>query len=142
MNTQTSGPPRLSRMILALVLLVVGLPLVTHAVPNEDEADIQWILDRQVPNDIVPNPHTGRSGLVISYLIPPDDPDYPSFFSRSWIYDDAVAALALMVEGEYAAARAILTALAVLVDTDGKLGFSYNTHDAWFHPYYRSGAIA
>jgi hypothetical protein len=142
MKTQAFGLTYLSVTVLALALLAVGLPAITHAVSNQEEADIQWILDQQVPNSVVPDPHTGRSGLVISYRIPSDDPDYPDLFSRSWIYDDAVAALALTVEGEYAAAGAILTALAGLVDTDGKLGFSYNTHDAWFHAYYRSGAIA
>ena len=142
LNVRAVGPSYLSRLVLALALLVVGLPAIAHAVPSEEETDIQWILDQQVPNTIVPNPHTGRSGLVISYLIPPDDADYPSFFSRSWIYDDAVAALALTVEGEYAAARATLIALAGLVEPDGKIGFSYNTHDAWYHDYYRSGAIA
>ena len=142
MKTQAFGLTYLSVTVLALALLAVGLPAITHAVSTEEEADVQWILDQQVPNSIVPDPHAGRSGLMVSFRIPPDDLDYPSLFSRSWIYDDAVAAVALTAEGEYAAARAILTALAGLVDTDGKLGFSYNTHDAWFHAYYRSGAIA
>lgn len=46
------------------------------------------------------------------------------------------------MEGECQAAEDTLTALAGLIDDDGKLGFSYNTHDDWFHEMYRTGAIA
>jgi len=142
LKARACGLTYLARTILVLTLLAVGLSASAYAVPDGENADVQWILAQQVPNSLVPSPHAGRSGLMVSYLIPSDDPDYPDLFSRSWIYDDAVAAVALTVEGEYTATQTILTALAGLVDTEGKIGFSYNTHNAWFHDYYRSGAIA
>jgi uncharacterized repeat protein (TIGR01451 family) len=136
---------------LKLMLLLVGC-LVTVGVMTEVAGvsgvsarraeGVPWLLGQQVPNSTVPAPAPGRSGLAISYIIPPSDPGYPYLFSRSWIYDDALAVIAWSMEGECQAAQKTLSALAGLIDVDGKLGFSYNTADAWFDNTYRTGAIA
>jgi uncharacterized repeat protein (TIGR01451 family) len=138
--------------ILKAVLLLVGCLVIIGSVAGLARAaaaaggwaeGVQWLLGQQVSNSTVPTPASGRSGLVISYIIPPSDPSYPYLFSRSWIYDDALAVIALSMEGECQAAKDTLSALAGLLDTDGKLGFSYNTADGWFdNTRYRTGAIA
>jgi uncharacterized repeat protein (TIGR01451 family) len=104
---------------------------------------VQWLLGQQVPNSTVPTPASGRSGLVISYIVPPSDPSYPYLYNRSWIYDDALAVISWSMEGECQAAEDTLSTLAGLLDAGGKLGFSYNTADHWFDSTrYRTGAIA
>lgn len=138
--------------ILKLALLLVGCLVIIGSVAGLARvaaADggwaegVQWLLGQQAPNSIVPVPVSGRSGLVISYIIPPSDPVYPFLFNRSWIYDDALAVISWSMEGECQAAEETLSALADLLDADGKLGFSYNTKDHWFdNTRYRTGAIA
>lgn len=135
-----------STLLLVGYLVVIGsaagLARVAAAAGGWAEG-VQWLLGRQVPNSTVPTPAPGRSGLVISYIIPPSDPSYPYLYHRSWIYDDALAVIAWLMEGECQAAKKTLSALASLLDGDGKLGFSYNTADGWFdNTRYRTGAIA
>jgi len=104
---------------------------------------VNWLLDQQVPNSTVPAPAPGRSGLVNSYIIPTSDPNYPSIFDNSWIYDDALAVIAWSLEGECQAARRTLSAIDGLIDAEGKLSFAYNTNDAQVaDTRYRTGAIA
>ncbi len=126
---------------LVIIGSVAGLARV-GAVAGGWAEGVQWLLGQQVPNSTVPTPAPGRSDLVISYIIPQSDESYPFLFSRSWIYDDALAVISWSMEGECQAAEETLSAIADLLDTDGKLGFSYNTADDWFHDLYRTGAIA
>lgn len=127
---------------LAIIGSVAGLARSARAA-NGWADGVQWLLGQQVPNSTVLTPSAGRSGLVVSYIVPPSDPSYPYLFNRSWIYDDALAVIALSMEGECQTARKTLPALAGLLDADGKLGFSYNTADSWFdNTRYRTGAIA
>lgn len=75
-----------------------------------------------------------EAGLVRSFRLEQDDPLYGAEGDggrtewRSWLYDDAVAALAFTYGGRPAAARAILQRLAVLQAADGSFGFAF---DAW-----------
>jgi hypothetical protein len=85
---------------------------------------------------------TSELCAVFSYIIPQSDPSYPFLFNRSWIYDDALAVISWSMEGECQAAKDALSALTGLLDVEGKLGFSYNTNDLFFHTLYRTGAIA
>jgi uncharacterized repeat protein (TIGR01451 family) len=127
---------------LVIVGSAAGLAGVVAAAGGWAEG-IQWLHGRQVPNSTVPTPASGRSGLVISYIIPPSDPSYPYLYHRSWIYDDALAVISWSMEGECQAAQKTLSALNGLLDGEGKLGFSYNTADSWFdNTRYRTGAIA
>lgn len=93
--------------ILTLTLLLVGWLVIVGSTAgvvrisgvSSGWADgVQWLLDEQVPNSTVPSPAPGRSGLVISYVIPESDPGYPYLFSRSWIYDDALAVISWSME--------------------------------------------
>lgn len=75
-----------------------------------------------------------EAGLVRSYRLPQSDPLYGAAGEegrtewRSWLYDDAVAALALTYAGRTAEAQAILERLAPLQAADGSFGFAF---DAW-----------
>lgn len=96
----------------------------------------------------------GYRGLVRSFAIPFDDPDFgyasPTgdrtgyrLEQRSWVYDDAVAVLALTADRDFAAAKSILSQLASLQEPDGSLRFSYDVfRGSMFDSYVRSGALA
>lgn len=140
------------RQILKLALLLAGCLVIIGSVAGLTRVaavaggwalGVQWLLDQQAPNSTEPTPAYGRSGLSISYIIPQADPSYPYLYSRSWIYDDALAVIAWSMEGECQAAQKTASALAGLLDAEGKLGFSYNTADNWFdNTLYRTGANA
>ena len=124
-------------LICCLVLIGSGVVLarITIAAASGWIRGVQWLINRQVPNNIVPHPVSDRSGLVISYIIPPSDASYPFLFNRSWIYDNALAVISLSMERECRTAKNTLSALAGLLDAQGKLSFSYNTADDWSDPF-------
>lgn len=124
------------------IFIIILFSIVETVYAGATYQQMQWLLDRQVPDTTVPDPVSGREGLILSYIIPPDDPAYPYLFSRSFIYDDALAVISLTMEGEHEAAENTLRALSGLIEPDGKLGFSHNTHDLFTHEYYRTGAIS
>lgn len=95
------------------------------------------------------------TGLVRSFSIPQDDPDYGydggdasrragyRMEQRSFIYDDALAVLAFLGANRAGAARAVLTQLARLQSTDGSLPFSVDDYLGQVaDDYKRSGALA
>ncbi|MCB0165809.1 MAG: hypothetical protein H6631_13020 [Anaerolineaceae bacterium] len=110
--------------------------------PKNRRLAIAWLIRQITPNETVPQPLTDRAGLIIGYALPQTDEAYPYLFARSWIFDDALAGIAFTANANFGEAQAILNALKGQVQADGKLGFSYNTDNDWFHEYYRSGAIA
>lgn len=93
----------------------------------------------QIQQGRAPASRPSLAGLVRSFAIPHDDPDYghdeadaPSradhrVEQRSFIYDDALAVLAFLGAGRGDRARAILTQLAKLQSDDGSLPFSVDT---------------
>lgn len=84
-----------------------------------------------------------KYGLVRSYFIPQNDPRYSvSLANRSWIYDDALAALSFTKAGDKALAASILSALSALQNADGSLDFSYDVTTGSLGAVKRSGAIA
>ncbi len=111
---------------------------------DAEEQAVEWIKDRIVPNATVPEPDPARRHLLISYTVPGNDPSYPYIYSRSYIYDDALGAIALTMTGHFREAEKILGALGRLIREDGSLWFAYNTVNRW--PYegtiIRTGAIA
>jgi hypothetical protein len=106
------------------------------------ELAVNWLIEQIAPNVIVPNPLPNRAGLIISYQIPETDEAHPALFSRSWIYDNALAVIGFAANGNFAEALTILNALATQIKQDGRIGFSYKTEDNWYHENYQSGAIA
>ena len=117
-----------------------SLPLSPPLLDAEREA-VDWIKGRMVPNDTVPTPDPGRRRLLLSYRVPKEDPVYPYMSGKSFVYDDALAAVALTMAGQYREVEYILTALKRLVKEDGSLWFVYNTRNDWPSEGDRDGAI-
>ena len=100
-----------------------------------------WIQSQIVPNSIIRSPSADRRNLIIGYEVPKSNEAYRYIYSRSPIYDGAVAAIALSMCGEESKAGDILEAYARLVNNDGSLFFSYNTHNSWPNQGDHEGAI-
>ncbi len=106
-----------------------------------EEKALGWIQSQIVPNKIVQNPSPDRRNLIVSYELPKNDEAYNYIYSRSFIYDGAMAAIALSICGQQNKAGDILEAFARLVNDDGSLFFSYNTHNSWPNQGDQEGAI-
>ncbi|MGQ9631829.1 MAG: hypothetical protein ACUVXI_16195 [bacterium] len=102
---------------------------------------MKWLKGQIVPNDIVPSPSPTRRRLMVSYVVPPDDPVYPYTYSRSFAYDNALGVIALTMAGEYRDAEYILGAMRRLMRGDGSFWFTYNTHNDWPNEGDYEGAI-
>jgi hypothetical protein len=92
---------------------------------------VAWIMSQMTPNEAVQAPDPGRRRLLLSYRVPRTDPAYPYVYGRSFVYDDALGAIALTMAKEYRAAEFVLGALKRLVREDGSLWFAYNTQNDW-----------
>jgi hypothetical protein len=92
---------------------------------------VDWLKGQIVPNNIVPEPDPSRRRLMLSYLLPHDNPAYPYIYSRSFIYDDALGVVALTMAQEYRRAELVLGALMRLIREDGSFWFAYNTGNNW-----------
>jgi len=105
--------PRILSLVAALGAFAVFFPGAAHAAdvlppgavpPAIEQAEgeaAQWLLAQMVPNDIVPAPDPGRRRLLVSYRVPRDDPTYRFVYGRSFVYDDALGAIALTMLGRY-----------------------------------------
>jgi len=102
-----------------------------EAVDKAEKDAAQWLLRQMVPNETVPLPSPGRRRLVLSYRVPADDPAFRFIYGRSFVYDDALAVVALTMLGRYREAEYILNALDHLLQPDGSLWFAYNTQNSW-----------
>lgn len=131
-----------SSAIFLLILFTVGGTSFAQRPGTLERPHLKWLLNQQVPNEVVPYPINGRSGLVLSYSIPQAVPTRAGFFDLAYIYDNALAAIAFTLSGKFDEAKNILSALAGLVDTEGKLGVSYNTMSSGFDLTFRTGPIA
>lgn len=69
-------------------------------------------------------PVAGREGLLVSYSIPPADP-LAFLAGRAWTYDNAVGAIALLLQNQPSAAKEILSSLQGLMAPNGTLSASY-----------------
>ncbi|MCR4317188.1 MAG: EpsI family protein [Planctomycetes bacterium] len=99
-------------------------PLSRDVVESRD-----WLISNIVPNEVVPNPPASRRGLVLSYRISESDPSYRYVYSKSALYDNALAAIALTITGDFDQAAGILQATLQNASEDGRLWFSMNTHN-------------
>jgi len=106
-----------------------------------EEKALGWIHSQIVPNKIVKSPSAGRRNLIISYEVPKNVEIYRYIYSRSFLYDGAVAAIALTIYDQQKKAGDILEAFARMVNDDGSLFFSYNTHNVWPNQGDHEGAI-
>lgn len=92
---------------------------------------VEWLKGQAVPNAVVPEPYPTRRHLLLSYEVPADIPEYKYLHAKSFVYDNAVAAIALCHAGEWEDAQRLLTSMAGLVRADGSLWFSVNTAIDW-----------
>ncbi len=92
---------------------------------------LSWILGQLVPNGVVRKPSGERRNLILSYRSDPSSPDYKYVFSKSALYDNALAAIALTISGHEARAADILSTVERISDENGDLFFSFNTHNSW-----------
>ena len=80
------------------------------------EKAMQWILNQRVPNAVVPFPQMDRRYLVLSYELNTKNPQtqndksYPYIYSRSSVYDDALALIALTMGGYHTEAEGLIEA--------------------------------
>ncbi len=95
------------------------------------DKSLSWILAQIVPNGIVRKPSGERRNLILSYQSDPASPDYKYVFSKSALYDNALAAIALTISGHEARAADLLSTLERIADASGDLFFSFNTHNSW-----------
>ncbi|MFC1522555.1 exosortase-associated EpsI family protein [Elusimicrobiota bacterium] len=102
---------------------------------------LNWLKEQIVPNRIVRRPAYDRRNLLISYRIGPEVPAYEYVFSKSAIYDNALAVIAFTMVGDYHRASLIIDALERLIKPDGDLYFTFNTHNSWPNPKDEEGTI-
>jgi hypothetical protein len=120
---------------LALVLLALAMSASSQLRAQEldladlGRANLEWLRTQVAPNPRVRNPDSDRRGLLVSYDISPDK--YPGGYHRSATYDNALAAVAFTVSGDFVRAAFTLHAVSRLVRDDGSLWFSYNTANDW-----------
>ncbi len=83
-------------------------------------------------------------GAVRSYHVPPGHPLEPYLADRSFVYDDALAVIALTLVGRRDEARAIGNTLTTLLTSDAALGFSFSLAAPPFYNvrYVRAGTMA
>jgi hypothetical protein len=136
-----------SKLLVKKTLLFISISLLfvlsgcEKTVKGLEEKALGWIHSQVVPNKIVKSPSAGRRNLIISYEVPKNDEAYRYTYSRSFIYDGAVAAIALSMCDQQKKAGDILEAFARMVNDDGSLFFSYNTHNYWPNQDDHEGAI-
>ncbi len=115
--------------------LISGFQAVPVLMDQELESayseSLKWLKDQIVPNSTVDNPFPDRRKMILSYRIPENDPSYQYLARKSFIYDNAVAAVAFTMAGKFREAESILNTLSRLVRENGSLWFSYNTHNSW-----------
>ncbi len=92
--------------------------------------------------DFLPAATPGALRLVRSFDIPSDDPAAARLANRSFTYDSAIAAIALIGAGERVQAEQILDQLAALQRTDGSIDFAFNVADGSSIQQFRTGSIA
>ncbi len=92
---------------------------------------LRWLKNQRVPNSIVRRPAYDRRSLILSYRVHPSLQDYRYVFSKSALYDNALAAIAFTMAGARDQASDILSAMELLSNGQGDLFFSFNTHNSW-----------
>ncbi len=124
--------------IICITFFLVSMVFTANTQPFNDaelnrryDDSLKWLKKQIVPNSVVDNPSPDRRKMILSYKIPEDDPAYKYLAKRSFLYDDAVAAVAFTMAGKYREAESLLNTLSRLVRDDGSMWFSYNTHNSW-----------
>jgi hypothetical protein len=91
----------------------------------------KWLTSQMVPNQIVPRPFNNKRNLILSYQTDPKNPYFKYIFSKSSLYDNALAIIAFSMLGEYERAQKIIDAIKLSRSKSGKIWFTFNTHNYW-----------
>ncbi|MFH0918929.1 MAG: hypothetical protein V1913_01090 [Fibrobacterota bacterium] len=108
----------------------------------------RWLASRVAPNTVLPSPLPSRRNLILSYDLPESDPSFRYMHNKSFLYDNAIAAIAFASTGEWERAEKLLLTLSTLQRYDGSWWFNYNLGVEWpseTDPDFalvRSGAVA
>ena len=100
-----------------------------------------WLLSQMTPNDIVPNPVSPRRNLILSYIANPESPAFPYIFSKSSLYDNALAVIAFSMLGDFENAQKVIDGVWRSQSESGKHWFAVNTHNLWPNDKDESGSI-
>ena len=92
-------------------------------------ASLNWLRSQIVPNRQVPTPHPQRRGLILSYA--PGQGQKGPLYDKSFVYDAAAGAIALVVASDWGNAAKILDALVRVQREDGSFWFSYSSRNDW-----------
>lgn len=92
---------------------------------------IEWLTRQIVPNAVVPSPANDRRNLILSYELPKTADAYRYIFSKSSLYDNGVAVIALTIEHQFEQASKVIDAIMRMGGADGELFFTFNTHNTW-----------
>ncbi len=102
---------------------------------------LSWLRKQIVPNEIVKSPANDRRNLILSYELSKDAKAYRYIFSKSSLYDNALAVVAFTIEHQFETASKIIDAIMRMGGEDGDLFFTFNTHNSWPNSKDREGAI-
>ena len=97
-----------------------------------------WLTLQMVPNKVVKNPV--RKNLILSYDHDPNTKGYKYIFSKSSLYDNALAIIAFSMVGSYDQAYKIILAMKETAP-EGHFYFNYNTNNYWPNKKDRFGAL-
>lgn len=100
-----------------------------------------WIEKQIVPNAAVSKPPKDRENMIVSYELSETKSDYKELFSKSSLYDNAVAIIALCIERQFELAAGIIEGIIRMGGEDGELFFTFNTHNSWPNKKDNWGAI-
>ncbi|MBN1980854.1 MAG: hypothetical protein JW795_04945 [Chitinivibrionales bacterium] len=137
---------------LSLVFLALTSLLWLHCMDSSFNKSIkrhsQWLLRQQVPNQTIPQPLVSRRFLVASYEVPAHDSAYPFLYNKSFIYDNALAAITFCMIDKWDTAESLLFSLSRMIRKNGSYWFNYSLEVDWPSEsdqelsMIRSGAIA
>jgi hypothetical protein len=102
---------------------------------------MEWLQKQIVPNEIVQSPANDRRNLILSYELSKDARAYRYIFSKSSLYDNALAVIAFSIEHQFETASKIIDAIMRMGGEDGDLFFTFNTHNSWPNREDRGGAL-
>ena len=125
--------------VVRLLLVIVFIFSMGGAASSADavEKAYEWLKSQQVPNSVVTYPVMKRRHLVLSFELNRDNPlnendkSFQYVFSRSSLYDNALAIIAFVMMGDFKRASQIIESLYRNIDEKGFLWFTYNTHNNW-----------
>ena len=125
-----------------ILSLTVGYPFEAYGFypPIVEKKSLKWLKSRNDPAATGIQPVRGREQLLVSYTIPPGD--LPFLIGRSYTYDNAAGAIALLLWGQQERAQTILSNVERLMDRQGTLGFSYQVNSSSVDSRVRTGALA